>query len=435
MNAFAGPTIVINAVVGRRGAPAIDFLIVAALAAYVVLFLVVRGATNACFFALVLLALWHLLRQRASFAEAWHIRGSPLMFAALASVFAAAFVAKVLRNDVNHLDLNSPARFLLAGLLLLFLTAKRIRFVRVFVITVPLAMLAALAAAVLNPETVTKWEARFATSFVDPNTLGSYAVILTFMTLLTIDAPGRNSPWWRGLAFAGVAAGLLLAMFAGSRGGWAAALPLAALWLLFRRGRGFASQAWQGLAVLAAVVVILVVVPDIVDRGLRSAGELRGWLDGSNPVTPIGHRLDIWKLSLDLYLASPLVGYGWTGVPAQLARPEFATGAAPQIIHILTYGGPHSDLLTMALNSGIFGIAGFAALLFAPGAFFWRRRAAATGEARLACELGVCLAVGVFVCGLSNEMLSLKYLVSFYGLTVAGLAAQVLGDDRAAGNL
>jgi len=88
----------------------------------------------------------------------------------------------------------------------------------------------------------------------------------------------------------------------------------------------------------------------------------------------------------------------------------------------------------MAISFGIFGIAAFFALLAVPATFFWRRRAAASGDARLACELGVCLCVGVFVCGLSNEMLSLKYLVSFYGLTVAGLAAQVLGDDQVAGN-
>lgn len=433
MNISAAPTIVIDTVVGRRGAPVIDFVIVAALAAYVVLFLVVRGATNACFFVLVLLALWHLLRQRAAFAEAWHIPGSPQLFAALASVFAGAFIAKVLRDDVNHIDLNSPARFLLAGLLLLYLTVKRVRLVRLFAVALPLSTLCALAAIMFNPQVIAKWDGRFATSAVDPNTLGSYAVILTFMILMTVDALDKGSPWRRGLASAGIVAGLLLAAFAGSRSGWLAAPPLAALWLLIRRQRGLPRLVWQMLAILGAVALIAVVVPDIAVRGLRSVSEVRSWLDGSNPVTAAGQRLDVWKLGLRLYAASPLLGYGWAGVPAALARPEFAA-ASPEIVHILKYGGPHNDLLTMALNSGVFGIAAFAALLFVPAAFFWRQRKVGSDEARLACDLGMCLITGVFICGLSNEMLSLKYLVSFYGLTVAGLAAQVLGDGQAAGD-
>jgi O-antigen ligase len=115
-----------------------------------------------------------------------------------------------------------------------------------------------------------------------------------------------------------------------------------------------------------------------------------------------------------------------------LTHPDFVTSASPRIVHDLAYGGPHNDLLTLALGHGVLGIAAYAALLLLPMAFFWRRLRTASGDARLACELGVCFTAGVLICGLTNEMLSLKYLCSFYGLTVAGLAAQVLGEDTAA---
>jgi O-antigen ligase len=422
----------LDALVGQRGAPAMDILVVAALAGYVVLFLAVRSVTNACFFVLVLLALFHLAQQRTAFAAAWRLDGSRMLVAALGSVFAAAVAAKVLRGELTYTDLNAPSRFLLAGLLLLFLTAKRVRFVRVFAAVLPLATLAALGAVMLHTDTINRWQGRFATSFVDPNTLGSYAVILTFLTLLTAASPGERSPWRRALPWLGAASGLLLTMFAASRGAWLAILPLAALWLYFRSQLGIARLAWQGLAVLAIVALIAIVVPDVALRGIGSGDEIKGWVEGTNTVSPAGHRLSLWKLGLELFAASPLVGYGWSGVAAQLSRPEFAAAATPEIIYIFIYGGPHNDLLTMALGHGVFGIAAFAALLFLPAAFFWRRRAKATGDARLACELGVCLTTGVFVCGLTNEMLSLKYLVSFYGLTIAGLAAQILGEERGA---
>jgi O-antigen ligase len=419
--------------VGRRSAPAIDILVIAMLALYVILFLAVRRATNACFFGLVLLSLLYLVQQRAAFAEAWRIDGSRLMVAALAALFVGAVAAKLVRGEFDYLDLNSPARFLLASLLLLYFTAKRIRFVGVFAAVVPLATPAVLLAAFLSPRSPFSSDGRLTTSFVDYNTLGSYAVILSFMSLLTLDALGRRSPWQRTLVFAGVACGLVVTVLASSRSGWIAILPLAALWVLLRWRRGWTPIVWQGLALLAIGGLVAIMLPNVSDRLLIVIDEVRSWIDGSNPLTSVGDRLTMWMMSIDLYGARPLAGYGWPGVQAELIRPEYALAVSPRVVHLLAYSGPHSDLLMMALSHGVFGIAAYAALLFVPASFFWRRLARSTGESRLACELGLCLVVGVFFCGLFNEMLSLKYLVSFYGLTVAGLAAQVLGDSAAAG--
>ncbi|HEX9182782.1 MAG TPA: O-antigen ligase family protein [Burkholderiales bacterium] len=425
------PARALEALVDRRGSTALDALLVAALAGYVVLFLAVRGGTNACLLALFLLALLSWIWQPATIGAAWRLPGSWMMVAALSSVFMAAIIAKLLRGGIDYIDLDGPSRFWVAALVMLLLTAKRVQFVRIFATALPFATLAALVAVFLHTDTNNRWNGRFATSFVDPNTLGSYAVILTFLTLLTVASAGDNSPWRRTLPWLGAAAGLLLAMFAASRGAWLAIPPLAALWLYFRARHGIPRLAWQGLVVLGIVILIVVAVPEVALRGVVGGQDVRDWVDGSNPVTPAGHRLSIWKLGLQLFAASPLVGYGWSNVASQLARPEFATAAPAEILYILAEGGPHNDLLTLALSHGVFGIAAYAALLFLPMAFFWRRLRTATGDARLACELGVCYTAGVMVCGLTNEMLSLKYLCSFYGLTVAGLAAQVLGADPA----
>jgi O-antigen ligase len=433
MSASAPVTHALDAFVGRRGAVPVDLVVVAALVLYVALFLAVRRATNACFFVLALLAVLYLIQQRTAFAEAWRLPSARMLVGALASVFAAAVAAKLLRGEFDYRELDGPSRYLLGGLVLLYLTAKRIRFVRVFAAALPLAPMAAIAFAPLGPEAAVRWEGRFATAFVDPNVLGSYAVILTFMILLTIESPGRAPAWQRGLAFAGVVAGLALAMLAASRGGWLAVLPLTALWFAFRRDRGVRVLAWHGIAVLALVALALVLVPEVGSRGWDSVGQVRGWLDGTNPDTAPGHRLSIWKLALELVAARPLLGYGWPGVVTQLAQPDWAASAPSHIVYMLIHGGPHSDLLMMTLSHGVLGVAAFAALLFVPAGFFWRRRLAGSSDARLACELGLCLVAGVFICGLSNEMLSLKYLASFYALTVAGLAAQVLGDELTAG--
>ncbi|MDP3033225.1 MAG: O-antigen ligase family protein, partial [Rhodocyclaceae bacterium] len=229
------------------------------------------------------------------------------------------------------------------------------------------------------------------------------------------------------LKYSGIAAGFLIATMAASRGGWVAGPPLLALWILFRSRIGPRRLAFRVLFIAGFIALGVLLMPDVAKRAVSSAGEVSSWLDGSNTETAAGQRLSIWKLGLALFAERPFTGYGSAGVAEQLALPEFAMLASPTINTGMIYGGPHNDLLGMMLGSGILGIAAFALLLFAPIHLFWRRRGAAEPDVRLACELGICLAAGVFLCGLTNEMLSLKYLASFYGITIAGLAAQVLG--------
>jgi O-antigen ligase len=432
VSAVVRPAGWLDGLIGRRDALAVDLVVVAALAIYVVLFLAVRRATNACFFVLVVLALLHLARERAAFAEAWRVEGARLVAGALASVFIAAIGAKLLRFEMDHIDLNVPTRFLLAALLLLYLMVKRVQFVRIVAVALPLATLTALGFVLANPDPLVRWHGRFATWFANPHTLGSYAVILTFMTLLTLDVSERGMSWKKGLCMAGVAAGLLLALFAATRGGLLAILPLAALWILVRRKGGVLPLTWLAVGLAGVIAVAWYLVPEIAARALGSVDEVRQWADGSNPMTAAGVRLSMWRLSLELFAARPLTGYGWHALVQLLESAKLAPSAPPEIVKELMYGGPHNDLVMMALTHGVLGIAAYFALLFIPAAFFWQRRFTATGDARLACELGMCLTLGVFVCGQSYEMLSLKFLVSFYGLTVAGLAAQVLGEERPA---
>lgn len=427
MSVTANFSLMVNFVIGRRGVIPFDALIVVCLVAYVFAFLAIRKVTNISFVILFLLAAFHFFHHRGALKAASAIEGSRLLIVALASLFLAVLLGMLLRGRFDPADLDGPSRYMLAGLLLLFFLDKQIRFVQVFAIFCPVSLILALLAAIVNPEVATKWGGRFATSFVDPNTLGSYAVILSFMTLLTLDALGRDRPWLKFLKYAGIAAGVLLATMAASRGGWVAVPALLALWALFRSRLGSRRLAFNVLFIAGFISLGLLLMPDVATRAAGSVSEIRSSLDGSNTETAAGQRLSIWKLGIALFVERPFFGYGSAGVREQLALPEFATLASPTINTGLIYGGPHNDLLGMLLGSGILGAVSFALILFVPIYFFWRRRGAAEHDVRLACELGICLAAGVFVCGLTNEMLSLKYLASFYGITIAGLAAQVLG--------
>lgn len=426
MNASSSLTRIIDAVVSRREGVIPDLVLLVALMTYLIGFLAIHRATNLGFIILFLLALVYAFRHWARIRATMATQGAVFLMVALASLFFVVLTGMLFRGNFAAADLDGPSRYLLAALLLLYFCDKGVRLVPVFSIGAPIALILGLLAAMTNPEAASRWGGRFATSFVDPNTLGSYAVILSFMTLLTMNAPGRVMAWVRPLGYAGIVAGALVATLAASRGGWLAAGPLLLLWVVFRSRYGALPMARQLLLILAVVGIGVMLVSSVAERAGGATDQVRAWLDGSNTETAAGQRLSIYKLAGALIAGKPLTGYGNAGVAAYLALPESATVASPTIKMILIYSGPHNDLLDMLLASGILGAVSFVLLLFGPMVFFWRHRLAADHNVRLASELGVFLTVGVFVCGLTNEMLSLKYLASFYGVTIAALAAQIL---------
>jgi hypothetical protein len=69
--------------------------------------------------------------------------------------------------------------------------------------------------------------------------------------------------------------------------------------------------------------------------------------------------------------------------------------------------------------------------LLVPFSIFWKYRNALDFNVKHAAKIGLFYITGVFIAGLSNEQLSLKYLCTFYGLMVAALLAQVLSKSSA----
>ena len=99
-----------------------------------------------------------------------------------------------------------------------------------------------------------------------------------------------------------------------------------------------------------------------------------------------------------------------------------------QAIHDLIASGPHSDILSKTLSNGLLGLIAYASTLGLPLMIFIRHLRNCHHDAQLAAQIGVYYIVGVFVCGLTNEMLSLKYLCSFYGLMIMSLTYQTIQD-------
>jgi len=93
--------------------------------------------------------------------------------------------------------------------------------------------------------------------------------------------------------------------------------------------------------------------------------------------------------------------------------------------------GPHSDILSKLLSAGIVGLAAYFLMLRAPFFIFCRNRNSKDTDKKIVSRIGLYYIVGIFILGLSNGQLSLKYLYTFYRFMIATLLARVLYQSTA----
>jgi O-antigen ligase len=274
--------------------------------------------------------------------------------------------------------------------------------------------------------------------FVDPNTLGSQTFILGLLSILMIGWSGKKSTLLIALQVLGGLLGLYVSIGSGSRGGWLTAPFILLLILLLRLGDiSHASQSqkqkmWpQTIAVCISVFFVSLVgfyfSEKLSTRIISGYFEILHWFSGANLDTSAGTRLSMWKFGFQFANESLLFGYGeernmmqvLKNSPLNIADNETA-------INTMALTGPHSDILSKLLSAGLFGLGTYLSLLLVPFSIFWKYRNALDFNIKQAARIGLFYITGIFIAGLSNEQLSLKYLCTFYGLMIAVLLAQVL---------
>ena len=162
------------------------------------------------------------------------------------------------------------------------------------------------------------------------------------------------------------------------------------------------------------------------DRVITAYTEVSGWLTKTNTDTSAGLRLSFWQMSWILFKQSPLYGYGDLGYQVHLSLPQiqehFSQSAIDQFGHI----GSHSEYLANMVRSGVLGLIAVLAEFLVPAIIFNYGLKSSNHEVKNTSAVGLSLVFGMMICGLSLEVLSLKYTNSFYGLMIACLCASVM---------
>jgi O-antigen ligase len=415
-----------------------SWLTAAAIFSFPIFFMSVRHGVHIFLFLLLAIVLYQIYIKNFNFLNLQTIE-SRLIVAAFSAPLFAVFISQVFRDALYLPAFDGPARIFIAGIIFLYLRKLDIPYLKILGLSIPLSLIATYISFRIYPEaSALLWGGRYATYFVDPNTLGSQSLILSLISLFLIKPLKSESPYLLLLKLAGCAIGLYLTIGSGSRGGWMLA-PFVFLLMIFvrindinrsaltSRPKMWAQTAWIFFVVLICAATLFYFSERLSLRVVSAYFEIRNWFTGENLDSSAGTRLSMWIFSFQFASESLLFGYGEEkNMLQQLSNSPLNIPANEIVINTMALTGPHSDILSKLLSSGLIGLLAYLSLLFVPFYLFYAHRNSLCAEKRRAARIGMYYITGVFIAGLTNEQLSLKYLCTFYGLMTATLLAQVL---------
>ena len=413
----------------------LDWFVISCIFLFPVTFLTVRHGVHVSLFALAILAMHHFWSGRSPGIQ-FNYPLDALIFMTFMGLFLSVLLSQISRGATHLAAFDGPSRLLIAGIVLLFIRRLNIPYIKILSTAIPIGLICVFLGVQLNPSAY--WGERYATYFVDPNTLGSQTFILALLSFLMIRWGEKKSIALLVLQVLGGLLGLYISIGSGSRGAWLTAPFILLMILILRFGDILLASNYQKRKMWFQTIIFFISIffvflmgfyfsERLSTRIISGYFEVRNWFVGSDLEGSAGIRLSMWKFGFHFANEHLLFGYGeeknmlvaLQNSPLNIAANEIA-------INTMAATGPHSDILSKLLSAGLFGLCAYLSLLLVPFSIFWKYRNAQVCNIKQAARIGLFYITGIFIAGLSNEQLSLKYLCTFYGLMIATLLAQVL---------
>lgn len=267
------------------------------------------------------------------------------------------------------------------------------------------------------------WDQRYATYFVDPNSLGIAGFIqgaILSLALLHKELWNGDSAllrmtertWALLLAF-GAASGWAVSVMSGTRGVWLASVPL--LFVLITVSK----RPIRMLGVIAVCTTLMILLagqsPFVQKRYDDAVRDVNLWMNTSQKDTPVGIRLSIYQSLYHLAAENP-----WLGMHPQERDQKFhaLSTLSPVAKYTLIESGAHNQYLEKQILNGLPGAILALMLYLLPLFYFWRMwKRAESHHLSFACGIAVVACLCYLVSGLSL-VLTLKYLNSYWAACV-----------------
>jgi O-antigen ligase len=149
---------------------------------------------------------------------------------------------------------------------------------------------------------------------------------------------------------------------------------------------------------------------------------------GMAPESSVGFRITFLRIASDMFAVSPWAGFGDNGYDLKSLPSPIYVYASPESIRLAFNAGFHNEMVSNAVRFGIGGLLSSALLFLAPLFIFIHHSASSSVIQRSNALLGLVFATCFFISSFSTEVFDLKYMASFYALTIAMLCASAITE-------
>lgn len=346
----------------------------------------------------------------------WRLTRSDRFAATVFTIFAAAIVATALMGANRELIFG--AAYWLLPFLSLWVIIPRVRAspevdnLGAYITGAAFGAIAAFIVAVLQ----------VAITGGRPEAGSGNAAVFAMMSMqlaliagLNIDHPDKRLARLAAIAtFLGMGA----AMLSLTRGVALAALPLLVLLFLYAP-RAWLRRRWIVATALVAILSVGLFFGAKLFSGRldQTIQELTLVLMGEHSKN-VGERLRLWTAGLEVVVNAPVWGYG-----IQNRMETIAGILARDGLPVRDFTHPHNGFLTVAVDSGLVGLAALVALLATPVVIAWR--APRDDRYRKRLHIALFLSLGYALCGMTQIMFNHDIMDSFFIFTTIVIAASI----------
>ncbi len=393
--------------------------------------LIVRGGTGYCFFLLLAIALF------AGFSKPFRLKGGllvtayPWYTAAMLCFMVYLPLQQAIEGYYLPREFDGLSRLALSLPIFLLLVNLPVRYLKALGWGCALGAIGAgLWAVDSNLHMTINDLNRLGNDYTNPIPYGNTALLLGFLSVMTMRWDDYPNVLVKRVGIAikllGLAGGVYASYLSGTRGGWLA-IPLFLVLCSLNFGWIRRRRHWLA-ALLVAIVAMsaLLASPLGRERVMATRSDLVMLSEGSGAYSSIGARLQLWRASIHLFEAHPLLGVGKGHLEASLK--EMANkGEVPGFI---VNQRAHSEFFSTISELGAVGVVCLTLLYFGPLLYFVRYRKSPQRDVSTAAYCGIAVSGSVIIFGLSIDVFTVVMSTALIALFWAVLLAVITHDTR-----
>ena len=399
----------------------VESAVAALMFLYPFLLLLVRSGTNGCFVALLVIAIFQMIRAPARYASVCRDDTFYLYSAAMASLAVATLISQLYHWNFRLAPYDGPSRFLLCIPIYLFLRQVPTRYLTVIQYGFVAGAFVTIFVALRHPHFIAVLELhvdeRIGLYFLNVIHFGDLALVLGLMACMTINWNQTDSYIVRALKIASLVGGFNASLLSGSRGGWLAIPAVFVTWVALMGKRIPRRAIALGSIGLIIGMIGIYFFASQVNIRLNELSTDLSTLETKRD-TSIALRLQIWRAALHVFAKNPIFGVGpdeFATLAPTLGNDGYLTPTGVE----MAKAEVHNEILKHATELGIFGMVAILLIYFVPLGLFLRAVRSPYHTKRRAGILGSCFVVSFVVFGLTVEIFDLKMTATFHSLTIA----------------